>query len=88
LTDVSEVMINALMMEAVHTAETSVNFNVATRRYIPEDSKLQTYFHPSDDIYMSVESHTGMILTRKTDEFGENPVPVPLCPPQIPQGLI
>jgi hypothetical protein len=28
------------MMEAVRTSETSVNFNVTTRRYIPEDSKL------------------------------------------------
>jgi hypothetical protein len=33
----------ALMMEAIHTAETSVTFNVTTRRYIPEDSKLQSY---------------------------------------------
>jgi hypothetical protein len=32
----------ALMMEAVGTSETSVNFNVTTRRYIPEDSKLHT----------------------------------------------
>jgi hypothetical protein len=31
-----------LMMEAVRTSETSVNFNVTTRRYIPEDSKLHT----------------------------------------------
>jgi hypothetical protein len=31
---------HALMMEAVHTSETSVNFNVTTRRYIPEDPKL------------------------------------------------
>jgi hypothetical protein len=30
------------MMEAVRTSETSVNFNVTTRRYIPEDSKLHT----------------------------------------------
>jgi len=30
------------MMEAVRTSETSVNFNVTTRRYIPEDSKLQS----------------------------------------------
>jgi hypothetical protein len=30
------------MMEAVRTYETSVNFNVTTRRYIPEDSKLHT----------------------------------------------
>jgi hypothetical protein len=27
--------------EAVRTSETSVNFNVTTRRYIPEHSKLQ-----------------------------------------------
>jgi hypothetical protein len=27
----------ALMMEAVLTSETSVNFNVTTRRYIQED---------------------------------------------------
>jgi hypothetical protein len=32
----------ALMMEAVRTSETSVHFNVSTRRYIPEDSKLLT----------------------------------------------
>jgi hypothetical protein len=40
LTDVSEVCtasIIALIMEAVRTSETSVNFNVTTRRYIPED---------------------------------------------------
>jgi hypothetical protein len=30
------------MMEAVGTFETSVNFDVSTRRYIPEDSKLHT----------------------------------------------
>jgi hypothetical protein len=29
----------ALKMEAVRTSETSVNFNVTTRRYIQEDSK-------------------------------------------------
>jgi hypothetical protein len=28
-------------MEAVRTSEMSVNFNMTTRRYIPEDSKLQ-----------------------------------------------
>jgi hypothetical protein len=28
------------MMKAVRTSETSVSFNVTTRRYIPEDSKL------------------------------------------------
>jgi hypothetical protein len=30
------------------------------------------------------EAHSGMILTGKTKELGEKPVPVPLCPPQIP----
>jgi hypothetical protein len=28
-----------------------------------------------------------MILTGETDALGENTVPVPLCPPQIPHGL-
>jgi hypothetical protein len=44
LTDVSEVRPNsiitamiALMMESVRTSKTSVNFNVTTRRHIPED---------------------------------------------------
>jgi hypothetical protein len=32
----------ALMMEAVRISETFVNFNMTTRRYIPEDSKLHT----------------------------------------------
>jgi hypothetical protein len=30
------------MMVAVRTSETSVDFNGTTRRYIPDDSKLQT----------------------------------------------
>jgi hypothetical protein len=30
------------MMEAVRTSESSLIFNVTTRRYIPEDSKLHT----------------------------------------------
>jgi hypothetical protein len=34
----------ALMMGAVGTSETSVNINVTTRRYIPEDSKLYPCF--------------------------------------------
>jgi hypothetical protein len=32
----------ALMMEAILISEISVCFNVTTRRYIPEDSKLHT----------------------------------------------
>jgi hypothetical protein len=37
--------------------------------------------------YMSIKSHGGMILTGKTEEHREKPVPVPRCPPQIPHGL-
>jgi hypothetical protein len=39
-------------------------------------------------IYMSMESHGGIILTVKTEELGESPVPVPLCPPEVQNGLI
>jgi hypothetical protein len=42
LTDILEehtASIIKAMMEAVRTSETSVNFNVTTQRYIPEDSK-------------------------------------------------
>jgi hypothetical protein len=45
LTDVLGVRtasIIALIMEVVRNSETSVNFNVTTQRYIPEDSKLHT----------------------------------------------
>jgi hypothetical protein len=41
---------------------------------------------PLDD--MSLESDNGMIYwQQKTEELGEKPVPLPLCPPQIPHGL-
>jgi hypothetical protein len=36
---------------------------------------------------MCVESHGEIILTGETKELGENPVPVLLCPPQIPHTL-
>jgi hypothetical protein len=35
------------MMEALRTSETSVNTNLTTRRYIPEDSKLHMADPPS-----------------------------------------
>jgi hypothetical protein len=42
--------------------------------------------HSPDD--MSLESDGGITyLQGKSEELGENPVPVPLCPPQIPHGL-
>jgi hypothetical protein len=43
-TDVSEVratLIIALMMEAARISETSVDIQLRTRQYIPEDSDLQ-----------------------------------------------
>jgi hypothetical protein len=39
----------ALMMKAVRTSETSVNINLTTRHYIPEDSKL----HSSNNLIIS-----------------------------------
>jgi hypothetical protein len=41
----------ALMMEEVRASETSVNFNVITRRYIPEVSKLHTQQIASKQIF-------------------------------------
>jgi hypothetical protein len=41
--------------------------------------------HPPDDIW--IWSSGWMILRGKTEELWEKPVPVPLCPPQIPHGL-
>jgi hypothetical protein len=45
-TDVSEVgaafIIIALMMEAARTSKSSVDMDLITRRYIPEDSELHT----------------------------------------------
>jgi hypothetical protein len=35
--------------------------------------------------YISNNSHGGMNWQLKTEEFGEEPVPVPLCPPHIPR---
>jgi hypothetical protein len=35
-------MMIVLIMEAVHTSESWVHFNMTIERYIPEDSKLHT----------------------------------------------
>jgi hypothetical protein len=40
-----------LMMKAVRASETSVHFNVTTRRYIPEDSELHTRRHENLNPY-------------------------------------
>jgi hypothetical protein len=38
--------------------------------------------------YMRMESHGGMILTGKSEELWEKPVPVPVWPSRIPPWLI
>jgi hypothetical protein len=44
------------MMEAVRTSETSVNFNVTTRRYISEDYKKECIFYGIQcDLKVSVQ---------------------------------
>jgi hypothetical protein len=48
------VVVIRTMMEAVRTSETSVNFKVTTRRYIPEDSKL--HFALSSQNYLKVRN--------------------------------
>jgi hypothetical protein len=40
-TDISEVL-RALLMEAARTSEMSVDIQLRTRQYIPEDSELHT----------------------------------------------
>jgi hypothetical protein len=53
--------LQGLMIEAVRTSETSVNFNVTTRRYIPEDSKLQmNSFHTLQTSFPKI--HFNIIL--------------------------
>jgi hypothetical protein len=48
-------MIIALMMEAERTSETSVKFNVTTRRYIPDVSERHTHRH------VNLKSHTRQV---------------------------
>jgi hypothetical protein len=43
-------------------------------------SRHRGYFS-SPRWYKIIESHGGMILTEETEEFGERPAPVLLCPP-------
>jgi hypothetical protein len=58
----TEVVRTALMMEAVRTSETSVNFNVTTRRYIPEDSKLRHWLLTSPNVsWLLVENYINQI---------------------------
>jgi hypothetical protein len=42
-------------MEAVRTSESSVHFNVTTRRYIPEDSKLHTHHRENLKYHLEIK---------------------------------
>jgi hypothetical protein len=44
-------------------------------------------YYSSPRWYMSMGSHDGMILRVESRWIRKNPVPVPLCSPQIPHGL-
>jgi hypothetical protein len=44
-------------MEAVRTSETSVNTNMNTLRYIPEDSKLQFEYDTENKFGVLTTSH-------------------------------
>jgi hypothetical protein len=61
-TDVSEaraaaiIRVIALMMEAVHTSETSVNIQLRIRQYISEDSELHTRRREN------LKSHEGNVI--------------------------
>jgi hypothetical protein len=55
-TDVSEVRaasIIALIMEAARTSETSVDIQLKTRQYTPEDSEI----HTTSTVYKYIKEH-------------------------------
>jgi hypothetical protein len=58
----------ALMMEAVSTSETSVNFYETTRSNIPEDSHL----HPPDDTWVNMEQRWNNIDRGKPENSENN----------------
>jgi hypothetical protein len=62
----------ALMMEAVSTSETSVNFNVTTQRYILEDSKLHVYIRRCQNLksnFFSNCNYDGQYRTVETESL-------------------
>jgi hypothetical protein len=81
-TNVSEVRaasIIALMMEAKRTSETSVDIQLRTRQYIPEDSELHTrhrenlkshfYRYCCDRLKKSISTASNFWFLLKTPEF-------------------
>jgi hypothetical protein len=59
------------MMEAAHTFETSVNFNVTSRRYIPEDTKL--HIHRRENLKSHIENLIALLMEAlRTSETSVN----------------
>jgi predicted secreted protein len=68
LTDVSEARTAssiALIMQAVHTSETSVNIYLTTRQYNPEDSELHNRRREN------LKSHIAIKMYGMRKEFGK-----------------
>jgi hypothetical protein len=57
-------------MEAVLTSETSVNFNVTTRRYIPEDSKPHARLR--ENLKISLNKGYCRFILKKTENVRRN----------------
>jgi hypothetical protein len=51
-------------MEAARTTEMSVNFNVTTQHYIPEDPKLFNVFHcNTDEHHQNINCKTDPVIS-------------------------
>jgi sugar (pentulose or hexulose) kinase len=48
----------ALIMEAARTSETSVDIQLGTRQYIPEDSELQLYTRRRENLKSHIHTYT------------------------------
>jgi hypothetical protein len=56
-------IIRAIMMEAASTSETSVDIDLRTRQYNPEDSELQAYVtqqrHHNNNVTLALRGRCG-----------------------------
>jgi hypothetical protein len=59
--------------------------------FVPMGWDYVSELRPSRGLLSPIRRYTSMdsrwIVTRENEELGEEPVPVPLCPPQISHGL-
>jgi hypothetical protein len=54
---------------------------------VSRNCSLHLAYYTSPRWYMRVEGHMGRYWQGKAENLREKPVPVPLCPPQLPHGL-